>query len=197
MGVSCGSSEELIQAGYFAALNSFDTEVRHLDEFVLFAGLLRAMAKTWQAVMGALAWDDALRAWEAPAEFLASVDDGADRDSRAEGAVTLTCDLLNEALGAFTAHVSLHSDRATGRREPHWHATTWQALSLQIFNDIASGSQFKTCANEKCGRIFVRQRGTSRFGQSRATGVMYCTPSCARAQAQREYRRRKKTGDAT
>lgn len=50
----------------------------------------------------------------------------------------------------------------------------------------------KECANETCDRWFRFQEGGARLGQYRSTGVIYCSVKCARAQAMREYRRRRK-----
>ena len=48
----------------------------------------------------------------------------------------------------------------------------------------------RRCANETCRRLFIYQRGEGIGKWRRSTGVLYDTPKCARAQAQREYRRR-------
>jgi hypothetical protein len=47
------------------------------------------------------------------------------------------------------------------------------------------------CHNERCNRLFVRQQGRAKQGQYRTTGVKYCSDYCARAQGQRELRKRK------
>ena len=67
----------------------------------------------------------------------------------------------------------------------------FEACALELFNHIAEGATYRTCANETCGKTFVRQQGRAQYGQNRTTGeLLYCSASCARAQAQRRYRRR-------
>lgn len=64
-------------------------------------------------------------------------------------------------------------------------------LALQIFNHIAEGDVYHVC--EFDNRRFVHQRGRAERGQYRSTGVKFCSTQCAKAQASRDYRRRKKT----
>jgi hypothetical protein len=49
----------------------------------------------------------------------------------------------------------------------------------------------RRCESATCRRIFVHQLGGSRHWQ-RTKGVRYCSPQCAKAEAQRQYRRRQK-----
>lgn len=62
---------------------------------------------------------------------------------------------------------------------------------VQIYNYMSEEVSLKRCANQNCGRAFIRQRGRAKYGQHRANGVVYCSRECARAQAQRELRRRR------
>jgi hypothetical protein len=96
----------------------------------------------------------------------------------------------NAALRAFQVRVTPELD---GRpvESSGLFPTAYAAAVLQLVNDLLSGAEFKTCAAEHCGRAFTRQRGRSTH-YNRATGVVYCSSSCANAQAQREYRRRQR-----
>jgi hypothetical protein len=61
---------------------------------------------------------------------------------------------------------------------------------IELYKHIVELADYSICRNETCGRLFVRQIGRAKFGQHRTRGVLYCSSSCARAQAQRAYRRR-------
>jgi hypothetical protein len=61
---------------------------------------------------------------------------------------------------------------------------------LELFNLIVRDTGLAQCANERCQRMFGLQEGRSQKGRHRSVGVKYCSLSCARAQAQRDYRRR-------
>lgn len=64
--------------------------------------------------------------------------------------------------------------------------------ALELFNHIVDNAEYHSCANERCNQTFVHQHGRAEKGQRRSSGVIYCSPECARATAQREYRRRKR-----
>jgi hypothetical protein len=71
-----------------------------------------------------------------------------------------------------------------------FYTSLYSAAMLQLVNDLAAGETVRTCANETCRRPFVRQLGRSEYGGHRRTGTLYCSNTCARAQYQREKRRR-------
>lgn len=73
------------------------------------------------------------------------------------------------------------------------YAPLYAICALEIFNHIIENAEYRVCANERCQRTFVHQQGRSKKGQRRSRGVLYCSPACARATAQREYRRRRRS----
>jgi hypothetical protein len=94
-------------------------------------------------------------------------------------------DLLDAGLAIF--HVGLEP--------PEKRATTiYSGACLQMYNLLVERATIRICANERCRRSFVNQRGTARYGQYRVSGVKYCSPSCGKAQNERMRRRRSKAG---
>jgi hypothetical protein len=66
-----------------------------------------------------------------------------------------------------------------------------ELCALELFNHIAENATYRTCENESCLRPFVRQYGRAEHGQSRLSGIKFCSYACAQAQTQRTYRRRR------
>jgi hypothetical protein len=100
-------------------------------------------------------------------------------------------EVTDAALRDFHVHVSVEPD--DGPSESNiggMHATLYSVAMLQLVNDLAEHVPYLRCANENCGRLFARQRGRSEQGGNRMRGVIYCSSNCARAQYQREKRRR-------
>lgn len=95
---------------------------------------------------------------------------------------------LNNYLSGMGPHLSLEGDQAWWQPVPRLTA----AMFLQVHAFVSEGLPARRCANEACRQWFTRQQGRAQHGQRRTVGVMYCSSSCAKAQTQREYRRRKR-----
>jgi hypothetical protein len=98
-----------------------------------------------------------------------------------------------QALGPFRPWEPPHESTI----EPHAAPPTarlYQACAIEIYNHIVEQATYHHCANQTCKRQFVHQEGRAHHGQHRKKGVKYCSPACARSQAQRNYRRRQRTG---
>lgn len=73
-----------------------------------------------------------------------------------------------------------------------WPLPFYAIACLELYNHIAENATYRRCANDRCGRLFVRQQGRALHQQHRTKGVLYCTPACASAQAKRAQRQRQK-----
>ena len=103
---------------------------------------------------------------------------------------------MRDALEGFSPRLWLVDDSPerpeSGSRSPApSDVTLFEGLTFELFRHIAEGVAYKRCANETCGRTFVRQDGGAVHRQSRTTGVKYCSRTCANTVTQRQHRRRR------
>lgn len=118
---------------------------------------------------------------------------GPDRPSSAIAAVHTLTEGVSTGLRPFQLHLELSvGERESASPFTLVRPTVYSAMCLQLFNHIAENAGYHRCQNETCGRRFVRQLGRAKLGQHRTVSVSYCTSSCAKAQMQREWRRRQK-----
>jgi hypothetical protein len=96
---------------------------------------------------------------------------------------------LNIGLKPFRAHAELPTDVGFTYGQPK--AGLFSAACLQVFNLIVEEATARRCENSTCGRVFIHQLGGAKYGQHRTKGLRFCSPTCARAETQRQYRRRK------
>jgi len=104
--------------------------------------------------------------------------------------VTVTGAALRDFQVRVDVEVVGQSPRADDLQVGEVETTSYSAGMLQLVNDLAANETVRHCANEACGRPYVRQLGRSTYGGYRREGTRYCTNNCARAQYQREKRRR-------
>jgi len=106
--------------------------------------------------------------------------------------------MLTRGLSPFYPQVHLQ----TGNDQPLRARDEWSTggtvplyatCCLELYNHLAEKATHSHCANDKCQRLYVRQTGRAEHGQHRSRGTRYCSAHCARAQAQRNLRARRRT----
>lgn len=157
-----------------------------LVEFRWAATAIRDLLAARRVVAGEL--DPLDHAWESRVWDYAPQDGTEELPWEEGGAFALLRDGLAYGMEAFTP-VLIRAEEI-----PFQDISLYQLCCLELFNHIIEEAPYRRCANEACERFFVRQRGRSVHGQHRTSGVKYCSAECARAQAQRAYRRRKAAG---
>jgi hypothetical protein len=99
--------------------------------------------------------------------------------------------LMTQFLKPFHPRFSVTTSFA---EQPDTYFDVGAVLALQLANAFIDDVPLRHCRSETCGQLFMRQLGTAVHEQYRTSGVDYCSGSCAKAQANREYRRRQKVG---
>jgi hypothetical protein len=164
----------------------------HVNELNIYVRYAQALTRHWLAAVDG---ERVMTAWEQAdiAEPGRRVRDEVEDDIAGGWFVGA----MNAGLEGVPPHVmSWGRLPGSGERldygEPH--VDLYTGLTVQLFNLILDDLPIRTCANERCERMFTRQRGRAVYGNYRTVGVRFCSNSCAKAQAQREYRRRNKKG---
>jgi hypothetical protein len=159
--------------------------VETIVEFRLGASLIRDVLRAWR-------WQRDGLTPSQPWEFLPEIYSPETPDDAAQLAEDWTHGLLSAFYPQFIG-VEVTGTGETHRSDPYFSDVPLLSLmALELYNHACEDAVYKSCQNETCGRLFVRQEGRALHGQHRRTGVKYCTSECARAQAQRSYRRRKR-----
>ena len=163
------------------------------EELRLHARLLRDLVRVFRAHKGEISFDEAGEAWESMDFPIGHLEAGEARDVAMRWFLAM---YLSHALKPFHLLVSARSEEVSlaDRRyfRSDWDFSLFAVLCLQLANHIAENAPYHVCQNDSCGHLFVRQRGRAAAGQYRREGVLYCSPACARAQAQRNLRRRRR-----
>lgn len=162
-----------------------------LGEFLFGARCLRDLLTAWRVISGQLNHNEA----EWVSEVWEGLREPTDKAMRLNsnpweigGPERLLSGYLEDALSCFSPRLQFDAFQpATPGESPPRYAT----LCLELFNHIVEDAAYRVCANEPCQRMFVRQSGRAQHGQYRTRGVRFCSAACARAQSQRDYRRRR------
>jgi hypothetical protein len=169
-----------------------DPSYESVEEFRAGAAAIALAVAYWRYLLG----DQRLHA--------AMADHDADPARLALRATDFLASFFDWGLEPIHPGLSVYSDHpitgATFRQRPSIETTPqarpaahlYHLCCLELYNHIVEGATYRQCANEPCGRTFVRHQGRAEHGQHRTKGIKYCSAHCARAQAQRELRRRRR-----
>jgi predicted sulfurtransferase len=101
--------------------------------------------------------------------------------------LTLLLALRSFAPLVWLAHVSPENAAALREAAGVRDVALLPLCCLQLHNHIVGGVEYRRCANEACGRLFAASEGRRQ--------ALYCSASCRHAQAQREFRRRRREAE--
>jgi hypothetical protein len=169
------------------------TLVETLEEFRFGARVLRDLVTATRISnhdqpLETIRWESVPE--QAMSDYRANLADyGVTLDPQGEATELFLRSLLTDGLRPFQPRVIYAEQEPVDELTD---APLYAICCLELFNHLIENAHVKVCANENCRRRFVRQRGRAEQGQHRIRGVKFCSNHCARAQAQREYRRRRR-----
>ncbi|MGZ8785582.1 MAG: hypothetical protein ACXW1Y_08485 [Acidimicrobiia bacterium] len=147
-----------------------------LDEVRYAMALIRTLTSIYHLHETGQFSNESIREWKWDAEWVAPPVDAITGHEFFTHEMNLLLDAVTPMVG-FGNH----------QQRPN---TLLDVLAIQLFNDIAGGVTYKTCANQSCRELFVNQINRKAKRRSRTNGAIYCSPRCSKAQAQRNYRQR-------
>lgn len=153
----------------------FETQRYHLQA-------LRAVARHWVASQDG---EDPCPAWSA---------EGFNHPKSERMALDWWLSYVNAGVAGNQMHVVAEfedGEESRGLELDFRHPSVYAVAMQQLAQLASNGEEMRRCANDHCGRPFTRQRGRAKFGKGHATGVLYCSNLCARAQSERERRARR------
>jgi hypothetical protein len=162
--------------------------VQTLTQFRWQAMCLRDLIRAWRWFREGIAVAPA--EWESP--VWADEDEDFPLPRSSHQAAELLWQGIRSGLTPFHPELRISAFEGDPRMTTNYGGgiTFYSICCLELFNLIVRDTELSQCANERCQRMFGLQEGRSQKGRHRSVGVKYCSLSCARAQTQREYRRR-------
>ena len=163
---------------------SEDAESQTVAEFRLLVEVVRDTVTAWRLLQGDPRLGEPV--WHLPRLGRLSA------ETLPRAAAEFLAVVLETGLASVHPRVTVAANDGRAPEPPALDLTLYAICCCELFNHVASRADFRVCANESCGRLFVRDSA------ARQRGVVYCSRSCARAQAERELRGREQphTSDA-
>ena len=158
-----------------------------VDEFGWLAALIRSLTTIYHLHQtgGLDEWSGSPTGWDG--KWISP-------PSSAREARTFFTTWMNTLLEPFTPRVSFTTGDGSDGPAPSEglaRRTLFNAMVVQLFNDLVTSVTYNICASETCRQLFVDRSDGTVGSRHHSSGVLYCSAGCARAQAQRAYRRRR------